>query len=413
MLRKASLFLLCILALTVPAIQVAAQHGQEHTESSQGMTFFHGTWAEVKAEAKKQNKPIFMDCFTTWCGPCKHMSNNVFTQAQVGEFYNKNFINYKVDMEKGEGRDLAKQFTVRFYPTLLYFNSNGELIHKTLGAKDVETFIKDGQSALSPNGGGVYSRIKLFKEGKRDTAMLRGLIQETHQMEEDVHKQALSAYWEKVKGDQLLEPHHWAVFHDYEHDVESAPFAYISKNIDKFTAKYGEEAVHRNIYGKAINTFQEAGQAGNKAKFMKAVGILTSAKQADVQRIGYQAELMYYLQYKDWKSFVSKGDAYIKNMAKGDAREINNLAYQGVTFSDDKDLLKRTEAWMKDILKANKNAEYLLTLALIQEKQGKIKEAEKTAQESAELAKASNNAKAIAAADELLKKIQEKKGAAK
>ena len=59
--------------------------------AAQGIEFFHGTWVEALAEAKKQEKPIFVDAYTTWCGPCQMMSKNVFTHADVGAFFNENF----------------------------------------------------------------------------------------------------------------------------------------------------------------------------------------------------------------------------------------------------------------------------------------------------------------------------------
>ncbi|MFN4256425.1 MAG: thioredoxin family protein, partial [Saprospiraceae bacterium] len=71
--------------------------------AAQGMNFEHGTWAEVLAKAKAENKPIFMDAYTVWCGPCKMMSNQTFPDAKVAELFNARFVNVKVDMEKGEG----------------------------------------------------------------------------------------------------------------------------------------------------------------------------------------------------------------------------------------------------------------------------------------------------------------------
>ena len=64
-----------------------------------GIDFFHGTWEEALEKAKKEDKLIFVDAYTTWCGPCKRMSKQVFPQDAVGEFYNKNFVSMKIDME--------------------------------------------------------------------------------------------------------------------------------------------------------------------------------------------------------------------------------------------------------------------------------------------------------------------------
>ena len=65
-------------------------------EEEKGIQFFKGTWKELLTEAKKQNKPIFVDVYTTWCRPCKVLDKDVFPSEKVGEFYNKNFINYKI-----------------------------------------------------------------------------------------------------------------------------------------------------------------------------------------------------------------------------------------------------------------------------------------------------------------------------
>src|SRR6185503_10815231 len=96
------------------------------------------------ARAKKEKKMIMVDAFTTWCGPCKWMAKNIFPNDTVAEFYNKNFINAKIDMEKGEGPDLAKKYEVGCYPTFLFIDGNGQLIHRQSGGGEVKSFIQLG-----------------------------------------------------------------------------------------------------------------------------------------------------------------------------------------------------------------------------------------------------------------------------
>lgn len=114
---------------------------------AQGIDFFHGTFAEAQAKAKKENKLIFMDAYTTWCGPCKWMAANTFTDAGVGEYFNQHFINLKVDMEKGEGRELQRRYRVMAFPTLLFIDGAGEVKHRTMGAKPADKFIALGKEA--------------------------------------------------------------------------------------------------------------------------------------------------------------------------------------------------------------------------------------------------------------------------
>ncbi|TXE13120.1 thioredoxin [Seonamhaeicola algicola] len=134
---------------------------------AQGVSFEHSSFNEALAKAKKENKLLFMDCFTTWCGPCKWMTKEIFPQEEVGNFFNENFISIKVDMEKGEGIDLNKKYGVQAYPTLLFIDGNGNAVHKLVGGKQAEDLIEGAKSALNPN-----LRIDVLKEkyiaGNRD-----------------------------------------------------------------------------------------------------------------------------------------------------------------------------------------------------------------------------------------------------
>ncbi len=49
------------------------------------------SWEQVKAKAKQENKHIFLDFYATWCGMCKHMDANVYTDKEIGEFFNRQF----------------------------------------------------------------------------------------------------------------------------------------------------------------------------------------------------------------------------------------------------------------------------------------------------------------------------------
>lgn len=110
--------------------------------STEGMVFTEGTFAEICAKAKKEKKNIFFDAYASWCGPCKMLKKNVFTTKTAGDFFNKNFINVAMDMEKGEGVALAPAFQITAYPTLLVLNHKGEIIGRTMGYQSAEKLIE-------------------------------------------------------------------------------------------------------------------------------------------------------------------------------------------------------------------------------------------------------------------------------
>jgi len=116
--------------------------------NSQGIVFEYGTWKEIIAKAQQTGKPIFVDVYTAWCGPCRKMSNEVFSQEKVGQTYNANFICCKIDAEKGDGIEVAKKYQVKMYPTYLFVKPNGELFYNDVGARDAQNFITLSKSAL-------------------------------------------------------------------------------------------------------------------------------------------------------------------------------------------------------------------------------------------------------------------------
>ncbi|ARK13622.1 thioredoxin family protein [Fibrivirga algicola] len=115
-------------------------------ESKAGIQFTSARWADILKKAKAENKLIFLDAYASWCGPCKMLQKNVFTQKTVGDYFNKKFINVKMDMEKGEGPALAQMYPLEAYPTLLFINGNGRVVKKAIGYMSADDLIGVGKS---------------------------------------------------------------------------------------------------------------------------------------------------------------------------------------------------------------------------------------------------------------------------
>lgn len=115
-------------------------------DAPDGIQFHKGAWQEALATAKKENKLIFLDIYATWCGPCKRLKANTFSDAEVGKLYNQKFINVALDGEKGEGLELAKKYAVKSYPTLLFLDNSGTIVTQTGGYHNPEEFIELGKT---------------------------------------------------------------------------------------------------------------------------------------------------------------------------------------------------------------------------------------------------------------------------
>lgn len=137
------------LALSLAVITFSSSGTSDDALPKKGIEFFQGSWQAVLEESAETGKPIFVDAYAVWCGPCRWMSSNVFTNKAVGEFYNENFINYKFDMERGEGPSFARKYRVGAYPTLYYLSSDGGVLKKALGARNVDQFLTLGEQVIA------------------------------------------------------------------------------------------------------------------------------------------------------------------------------------------------------------------------------------------------------------------------
>ena len=117
-------------------------------QNKNGINFYNETLEEAKKRAQQENKLIFIDLYTTWCGPCKLMKKNTFTNPELGEFFNKNFISLYIDAEK-EGKKLAKKHEIKNYPSFLFLDKNGELIQYDYGFYNAKQFLNIGESVIA------------------------------------------------------------------------------------------------------------------------------------------------------------------------------------------------------------------------------------------------------------------------
>lgn len=176
--------------------------GFQFKGAAQGMEFATGTWAEIVQQARKENKAIFVDVYTEWCGPCKVMAATVFTVPEVGEKYNNRYINVKIDAEKGDGIAFAKKYDVQAYPTYFFIDpATEELIGRSGASMTIQNF-KD----LSDEMWNKYM-------GKSEMSLEEMKVQ--FKEKKSLDNDFMQVYIKKVKGDKrsLIEALHYYMDH--------------------------------------------------------------------------------------------------------------------------------------------------------------------------------------------------------
>ncbi len=219
-------------------------------KDGEGIKFFKGTWAEALKEAKKTKKLLFVDAFATWCGPCKMMAKKVFVQKKVGDFYNKNFIPVKIDVDSKTGRPLATKYEVRAMPTYLFVGGDGKLVYRKLGYMKSEEFISVGQSALK-----FPQMVKKYNAGDRSKKFLNEYLASVDDADAKVVNKYLAQLSEK---EMLQDENNFKIMSTYVRDPESKAFKFFLSHTKEYKQAYGDQSLNLavgildNLYGKAF-----------------------------------------------------------------------------------------------------------------------------------------------------------------
>jgi len=143
----------------------------------QGINFFKGTYEEAKAKAVQEKKSIFVDVYTSWCGPCKKMAKEVFPRKEVGDYFNKNFISLQLDAEKEKDHDFFKSFKASAFPTYFWVSAEGELLSTYTSATEADIFIDLAKKALQSKLGQKEKILKQrWDNGERSVAIVNEFV---------------------------------------------------------------------------------------------------------------------------------------------------------------------------------------------------------------------------------------------
>jgi thiol-disulfide isomerase/thioredoxin len=346
-----------------------------------GIQFTQGTWKEILAQAEKDNKLIFVDAYAEWCGPCKMMARDVFTAQEVGDFFNQQFINAKIDMEKGEGRGLSEAFGIMAYPTLLFVDHSGEIVHRAVGYHTSELLIGLGEAALDPKRsiGSLNSR---YDKGDRSPELLRDLA--------SARMEAMDGSYAQIAAEYMGTQQDWNTEENLDFifrmvsDLGTPLADYLMEYRTAFERAFGEEAV----VGKLVDMIERSvADAASEEDLKEVENVYASLLPEQAEQMGLQLKMSFYAQREDWPGFARAAGNYYNKYPAEDWSELNEIAWALYEFVDDEAVLRQAMEWSRQSVAMNKNYYNMDTLASLYYKLGEKKKARKAAQEAIELGK--------------------------
>ena len=354
---------------------------EEHTEG--GIEFFHGTYAEALEKAKAENKIIFMDAFTEWCGPCKRMSATTFKEEQVGKFFNENFVNVKMDMEKGEGPELGRKFDVAAYPTLVFINEKGEQVHKSVGAVQAEQLIGTARQALSK-----IDKTKDFEKdytaGKREPELILSYVRALNR----AGKPSLKVVNDYLLKADMANPLTLKIIFEGTTQADSKVFDLLIKKKKDIIALYNEQKVNARIEDAIEKTANNAAEFKSPELHKEAKDMMKTYFPDKATAFALEADMKFYKSAGDVKNYCKACESFIKKEGKSNASVLYNTAKQMIdAFPADKNILTDASKYLKTAAENGGLCEYYFLYAKTLHLTGKKSDALTNAEKALKIAK--------------------------
>ena len=350
---------------------------------AQGIQFEQTSWEAILQKASDEGKIIFMDAYAVWCGPCKMMDRNVFADPAVGEYFNKNFVNAKIDMEKGEGIALSQKYGVRAYPTFLFIDGDGELVHRALGYHASDYFMEVASVALdqTKNLGGLTKR---YAEGSRDPDLLHDLaIAKADAMDAD-YMDVADAYL-KTQRNWNTEKNLEFIFR-FAENAGSELFSYMVENRQAFEDHFGAEQVADRVLGAVFPLIYE--QENEEENLKQASAIFRQFDPENAETLDLEFKMYFYQIRQMSEEFADAAVQLYTIRPSDDWEELNSIAWTFYELVDDPAKLKTALGWAEKSAALNRNFYNIDTVAALHYKLGNKKQAKKFAKEAIKLAKA-------------------------
>lgn len=338
--------------------------------NAQGIEFEHGSWAEAIEKAKAEDKMLFVDGYAVWCGPCKRLAKTIFPLANVGDFYNANFINVKMDMEKGDGLKFRKKYPVSAFPTLLFIAPDGELVHSIKGApRTPEALIDLGRQATKKFDRSAAYMTK-YEAGDRSYETMYNLVKGLNKSK----KPSLKYANEYLRSqDDLSTDENVKFLFEAMTQVDSRLFDDFVAHKSKIESNFSSDEIHDRVLMAANKTVDNAIDYSFIELVEEAQQKYQTLYPSKAKAFEKSSNVRYAIGAKDASMFLANAKY------DGDSKEKKELINTALkVFPENEKVAKVTEKWAKSLAADEGDAASYYLLAMTQVKQEKVSHAIKS-----------------------------------
>jgi thiol-disulfide isomerase/thioredoxin len=340
-------------------------------------------WQKRIQAAKKENKSVFLHAFASWCHYCDYMRDSVYTTPAVAAYFNRHFISIRMDMEK-EGRELNKKLRVANFPTQVFYDTSGTLVHRAAGKKDAQDLLATAATALDPEKRLHTYQVK-FKAGKLSPEEAYTYFSLTMKAGLD-NQPLINAYFANIPDSDFLDDAYWRILYDQYRDTERPLMQRFMKMQDELSAKYTADSVENRIISSYNTTLMMKVQKLDSLGYREQLRKIEAQATTLSKKIVAYAELNRFRLTSHWKEYIILAEPFVKEFCSNDYRRLNEIAqnfYERAT--DPADLIKAL-TWAQQSVNLMDNYRNNHTLAALNYKLKKKAEAKRAAEHAIEIA---------------------------
>lgn len=338
---------------------------------TQKVGFVTGSWQEINDRAAKEGKFIFVDAYTEWCGWCKVMDKEMFTDPDVAPLINENFIPVKIDFEDSLGIILAMKFRVWGYPTTLIFNNYGQLTGKFSGySQDHKRFLEFLKTNLEIKDERVFAFDSRQLDMPYPEFYTNMFIKGDNRKKTD--KEKILEYLKSQ--DDLFSEVSWSVLLRFNLPEY---IDHVTGNIDQYTNMYGKDETTDYIYDVIYRYLDDAVDSAREESYHKALKLCDKLDNPEENRIS--VSMNYSEMAGDWRGYSMALGSYIDLKGFENHMNINNACWTLYENTDDPEILGKACEWMQKVTSIQPIWMYLDTYAALLYKSGRLDEALKIA----------------------------------
>jgi thioredoxin-related protein len=366
------------------------------------------SWAQVKEKAKMDHKYIFLDCFTTWCGPCKKMEQEVYTSTAVARYVNENFLAVKIQLDTTDNdkedvrqwyqdsHQLMHDNRIEVFPTYIFLNSEGKIVHRGQGYKRSQDFLILLQKALDPNEQ-YYTLLDEFRKGELAFSQMPTLAAGLERIGEgksglEVADSYIVDSLLPMNQDQLYTKSNIRFIREHIVEVKSPIFLWLYRNAgkmdsvmrDRGSRKLVEDIIVKDeLLNPGLKSWEAKGERKVSEREWLALWRKVKLKYDAyyARRCLLDAQIYWYRKMKNWDKLVyyrvKEIDEYGLDTAGINVVYSNNIIYSTIFMhSNNRGVLRKAISWMKIICEAHPDIDdYWDTYANLLYKTGNIQNA--------------------------------------